>query len=357
MRTIRSSLLVLGFAILASCADHKPAVESVTVPAATSSSGIGLPSWNDTPTKHAIVDYVARVTRLGSSEYVSPEARIAVFDNDGTLWLEQPAYTQLVFIFQRVHVLAPVHPEWNTEELFRSILKGDMNGVAATGEEGLTKLLAATHAGMSTDAFAQIVHNWFETAKDRRFDRLYTELAYQPMIEVLRYLEANGFTNYIVTGGGVEFVRAISQSVYAIPPEHVIGSTVKYKYSIMDGVPTLLRLAQIANINDGPGKPQTIEAVIGRRPLMAFGNSDGDQQMLEWTAAGSGARFAALVHHTDGEREYAYDKASKVGKLDKALDEANSKRWTVIDMQKDWNTMFVPVSAQPTQPTQPAQTK
>jgi phosphoglycolate phosphatase-like HAD superfamily hydrolase len=338
--------LVLGLATLASCANHQPAIVSVAAPPTTPAPEIGLPSWNDTAAKHAIVNFVARVTRPGSPEYVPPEGRIAVFDNDGTLWLEQPAYTQLVFTLGRVRQLAPQHPEWKTQEPFRSVLKGDMNGVAATGEEGATKLLAATHAGMTTDAFAQIVHNWFATAKDRRFDRPYTELAYQPMIEVLRYLEASGFTTYIVTGGGVEFVRSISQSVYAIPPEHVIGSTVKYRYSVMDGVPTLTRLPQIANVDDGPGKPQTIESVIGRRPLMAFGNSDGDQQMLEWTAGGSGARFAALVHHTDSKREYAYDRASKIGKLDKALDEANSKGWTVIDMQNDWNTMFVPASAQ-----------
>jgi hypothetical protein len=343
-------ILILGLTMLASCAGHRPVIESVVPPPAPPMAGIDLPSWNDTHAKRAIVDFVARVTRPGSPEYVPPEARIAVFDNDGTLWLEQPAYTQLVFTLQRVQQLAPQHPEWKTQEPFRSVLKGDMNGVAATGEEGATKLLAVTHTGMTTDAFAQIVHNWFATAKDRRFDRPYTELAYQPMVEVLRYLEASGFTNYIVTGGGVEFVRAISPSVYGIPPEHVIGSTVKYKYAVVEGVPTLTRLAQIANVDDGPGKPQTIEGVIGRRPLMAFGNSDGDQQMLEWTAAGSGARFAALVHHTDGKREYAYDRTSKIGKLDKALDEANSKGWTVIDMQSDWNTVFASSPAQPAQP-------
>jgi phosphoglycolate phosphatase-like HAD superfamily hydrolase len=345
MRIIRSSSIVLALAMLASCAGHLPAGVSTVAPPATPPVEAGLPSWNDTPAKHAIVDFVARVTRPDSPEYVPPEARVAVFDNDGTLWVEQPAYTQFVFALQRVQQLSPQHPEWKTQEPFRSVLKGDMAGVAASGEEGVMKLLAATHAGMTTDAFGQIVHNWFTTAKDRRFDRPYTALAYQPMIEVLRYLEANGFTNYIVTGGGVEFVRAISETVYAIPPEHVIGSTVKYKYGVVDGVPTLTRLAQIANVDDGPGKPQTIQAVIGRRPVMAFGNSDGDQQMLEWTAAGRGARFAAIVHHTDATREYAYDRTSKIGKLDKALDEANSKGWTVIDMQSDWKTIFVPAGS------------
>jgi phosphoserine phosphatase len=351
-RSIRSSLLAVslatsltvGLLTLASCANHGPAIVSVDTPPAAPQAEIGLPSWNDTRSKRAIVDFVARVTRPGSPEYVPPEARIAVFDNDGTLWLEQPMYTQLVFTLDRVRELAPQHPEWKTQEPFRSVLKGDMNGVAASGEEGAMKLLSATHTGMTTDAFAQIVHNWFARATDSRFNRPYTELAYQPMVEVLRYLEASGFTNYIVTGGGVEFVRAISQSVYAIPPEHVIGSTIKYKYAVVDGMPTLTRLAQVANIDDGPGKPQTIESVIGRRPLMAFGNSDGDQQMLEWTAAGSGPRFAALVHHTDSRREYAYDRTSKIGRLDKALDEATSKGWTVIDMQNDWTTVFAPDS-------------
>jgi phosphoserine phosphatase len=338
-RMLRHFSVVVTLVMLSACASHFPVVETV-VPPAPPPTPDALADWNDGPAKRAITDFVARVVKPGTPDYVPPEERIAVFDNDGTLWLEQPAYTQLVFTLQRVHELAPQHPEWKTQEPFRSVLKGNMAGIAASGEEGALKLLAATHAGMTTDQFSDIVHKWFASAKDHRFDRPYTELAYAPMIEVLRYLEANGFTNYIVTGGGVEFVREISESVYGIPPEHVIGSTIRYKYSVIDGVPTLTRIAQLANVDDGPGKPQTIQGVIGRRPLMAFGNSDGDLPMLEWTAGGSGPRFAALVHHTDATREYAYDRTSKIGKLDKALDEANSKGWTVIDMKSDWKTVF-----------------
>jgi phosphoglycolate phosphatase-like HAD superfamily hydrolase len=275
-------------------------------------------------------------------DFVPPSERIAVFDNDGTLWLEQPAYVLLVFTFQRIKELAPQHPEWKTQEPFRSVLAGDMKGVTASGKAGLMKLIAATHSGTSTEEFRAIAAGWLDNAKDPRFNRPYTQLVYQPMLELMQYLRANGFKIYIVSGGGVEFIRVFSEKVYGIPPEQVIGSTGKYQYSVADGRPTLLRLPELQNIDDGPGKPATIDQVIGRRPVIAFGNSDGDQQMLEWTAAGSGPRLVALVHHTDASREYAYDRNSKIGTLDKALDEASEKKWLVVDMKEDWVTVFGP---------------
>ncbi|MQR02594.1 haloacid dehalogenase-like hydrolase [Glaciimonas sp. GS1] len=326
--------------ILTACAQpSSPKVAAASTSEAVVATSV-LPSWQDTAAKKSIVDFVARVTQAGSPDYVPPAERIAVFDNDGTLWLEQPAYVQLVFTLQRIHELAPQHPEWKTEEPFRSVLAGDMKGVAATGETGVAKLLAATHTGMSTSDFRATVHDWMSKAQDPRFKRSYTQLVYQPMLEVLQYMRANGFKTYIVSGGGVEFIRDYSERVYGVPPEHVIGSTAKYKYSFVGGVPTLTRLAQIDNVDDGPGKPASIEHVIGRRPIAAFGNSDGDIQMLEWTTAGPGARLGVIVHHTDAEREYAYDRTSKMGKLDKGLDEAPAKGWVVVDMKQDWKTVF-----------------
>jgi hypothetical protein len=333
-------IVILMAMILTACAQSSsPNIAATTAPETMTTPAV-LPSWNDTAAKTAIIDFVARVTKPGSPDYVPPPERIAVFDNDGTLWLEQPAYVQLVFTLQRIHALAPQHPEWKTEEPFRSVLAGDMKGVAATGETGAAKLLAATHTGMSTGDFRATVHDWMAKAVDPRFKRPYTTLVYQPMLEVLQYMRSNGFKTYIVSGGGVEFIRDYSERVYGVPPEQVIGSTAKYKYSVLDGQPTLTRLPQIDNIDDGPGKPVSIEHFIGRRPIAAFGNSDGDLQMLEWTTAGSGSRLGVIIHHTDAQREYAYDRASKMGKLDKALDEAPSKGWVVVDMKEDWKTVF-----------------
>jgi hypothetical protein len=306
----------------------------------TSVASSVLPSWNDRSAKRTIVDFVTRVSQTGSPDYIPPAERIAVFDNDGTLWLEQPAYVQLVFTLQRIHELAPQHPEWQTQEPFRSVLAGDMKQVFASGEPGLAKLLAATHAGMSTSDFQAIVHDWMIKAQDPRFKRPYSDLVYQPMLEVLQYMRANGFKTYIVSGGGVEFMRDYSERVYGVPPEQVIGSTAKYEYELVSGQPTLMRLAQIENIDDGPGKPISIDHIIGRRPIAAFGNSDGDLQMLEWTTAGNGLRLGAIIHHTDAVREYAYDRTSKIGKLDKALDDAPRKGWLVVDMKDDWKTIF-----------------
>jgi phosphoserine phosphatase len=299
-----------------------------------------LPSWNDGPTKSAITSFVTRVTTEGSPDFIKPADRIATFDNDGTLWCEQPMYFQFMFALDRVKALAPQHPEWKDKEPFASLMKGDLKGALAGGEKALIEIVAATHTGMTTDEFKQIVTNWLKTAKDRRFDRPYDRLVYQPMLELLNYLRANGFKTYIVSGGGVEFMRAFAEDAYGIPPEQVIGSTGVTKFEMRDGKPVLVKEPKINFVDDGPDKPVAINQVIGRRPVMAFGNSDGDQQMLEWTTAGDGARFALLVHHTDAEREYAYDRKSHVGKLDKALDEAIAKGWTVVDMKNDWKIIF-----------------
>jgi phosphoglycolate phosphatase-like HAD superfamily hydrolase len=302
-----------------------------------------LPSWNDGPARQAIVDFVARVTKDGGPDFVAPAQRIAVFDNDGTLWAEQPVYFQLAFALDRIAALAPEHPEWEQTEPFKSVLKGDIKAVAASGEHGLLEIIAATHAGITTEKFADIVDSWLKGAEHPRFKRPYTELVYQPMLELLAYLRDNGFKTFIVSGGGVEFMRTFAERVYGIPPEQVVGSSGVVKFEMgADGKPQLIKEAKIEFIDDGPGKPVGINRFIGHRPILAFGNSDGDQQMLEYTAAGSGARFMGLVHHTDAEREWAYDRNSHVGKLDKALDEATAKGWTVVDMKQDWNAVFPP---------------
>jgi phosphoglycolate phosphatase-like HAD superfamily hydrolase len=300
-----------------------------------------LPSWNDGPAKQAILAFVDGATREGSASFVPPAERIAVFDNDGTLWAEQPIYFQFAFALDRVAALAPQHPEWKNSQPFQAALAKDMKGLAAAGEKGMAEIVAATHAGNTTEEFAALVADWLAKARHPRFDRPYTDLAYRPMQELLGHLRERGFKTYIVSGGGVEFIRAFSERIYGIPPEQVIGSTGVTEFRLgADGVPRLFRLPKIEFVDDGPGKPIGIQRLIGRRPVFAFGNSDGDQQMLEWTAAGSGSRFAGLVHHTDAEREWAYDRTSSVGRLDKALDEATAKGWTVVDVKRDWKRVF-----------------
>jgi phosphoserine phosphatase len=306
-----------------------------------------LASWNDGPSKAAIVAFVEKVTKEGAPDFVPPAERIAVFDNDGTLWAEQPFYFQGMFIFDRVKALAPQHPEWKTTEPFASALKMDMKGLAAAGQKGLMELIAVTHAGMTTDEFTKIVEDWIATAKHPKTGKLYTEMIYQPMLELLAYLRANGFETFIVSGGGQEFMRPWTERVYGIPPERVVGSNGELKYELRDGTPILMKEAKVALIDDGPGKPVGIQRFIGRRPIFAFGNSDGDQQMLEWTTAGDGPRFAGIVHHTDAEREWAYDRTSHVGKLDKAWDEAKQKGWTVVDMKSEWRKVFPFEAAEP----------
>ncbi len=299
-----------------------------------------LPSWRDTAPRKAIVAFVERVTSQGSPDFVPPPERIAVFDNDGTLWTEQPVYVQLAFMFDQVKALAPAHPEWKTKEPFASLLRGDTRAALAGGEQGLVALMAATHSGMTTDEFARTVTDWIRTAKHPKTGRRYTEMVYQPMLELLAYLRANGFKTFIVSGGGIEFMRPWTERVYGIPPEQVVGSSGKLEYELRDGVPVLVKLPEVNLMDDKAGKPVGIQTQIGHRPLAAFGNSDGDLQMLQWTAAGPGPRFCLIVHHTDAEREWAYDRTSPMGKLDKAWDEATVKGWTVVSMKDDWAAIF-----------------
>jgi phosphoserine phosphatase len=301
-----------------------------------------LPSWNDTAPKKDIVALVEKVTKEGSSDFVSPGERIATFDNDGTLWAEQPIYFQMAFAFDRVKALAPQHPEWKEKEPFASLLKGDLKGALAGGEHAIMEIVMATHAGLTSEAFEQIVKDWIATAKHPKTGRHYNEMIYQPMVELLAYLRANGFKTFIVSGGGIEFMRPWVEKAYGIPPEQVIGSSIETKFEFRDGKPVLVRLPKIDFIDDKAGKPVGIQSHIGRRPTAAFGNSDGDLQMLQWTMAGSGTRFALLVHHDDGEREWAYDRTSSVGQLDKAWDEATAKGWTIVSMKEDWKTIFAP---------------
>jgi phosphoglycolate phosphatase-like HAD superfamily hydrolase len=302
-----------------------------------------LPSWNDGPAKAAIVDFVARVTKEDGPDFVPVPERIATFDNDGTLWSEQPIYFQLAFALDRVKALAPEHPEWKDTEPFKAVLAGDMKTLMASGEKGLMEIIAVSHAGMTTDDFAKTVADWLATAKHPRFHRPYTELVYQPMLELLAYLRENGFKTFIVSGGGVEFMRGFTERVYGIPPEQVVGSSGVTKFEMgADGKPVLMKEAKVEFIDDGPGKPVGINRFIGRRPIAAFGNSDGDLQMLQWTTAGTGPRFALIVHHTDAKREWAYDRKSAIGKLDKALDEAAKRGWTVVSMKDDWKTIYPP---------------
>jgi phosphoserine phosphatase len=295
-----------------------------------------LPSWREGAAKQAIVDFVQDTTRKVSPDFVPVSERVAVFDNDGTLWSEQPMYFQAFFIFDRIKALAPEHPEWKTKEPFASVLRGDMKSALAGGEHALMEMAMATHAGTTTEQFDAIVREWAASAKHPKTGRLYTEMVYQPMLEVLRYLRANGYRTYIVSGGGIEFMRPWTEAVYGIPPEQVIGSSIKTKFEMRDGVPVLARLPELNFIDDKEGKPIAINQHIGRRPVAAFGNSDGDLQMLQWTAAGKGRRFALYVHHTDGEREWTYDRDSHIGRLDKGLDEAAARGWTVVDMKQDW---------------------
>ena len=317
------------------------AVVAVTSLVGAAAQSGPLPSWNDGAAKKAITDFVARVTTQGGADFVAPADRIAVFDNDGTLWCEQPEYFQALFALDRVRAMAPQHPEWNDTEPFKSFLSGDREALAALGEKALLVLVEAAHSGMTTDQFSRSVADWLAQARHPRFKRPYNELVYQPMVELLDYLRSSGFKTFIVSGGGVEFMRVWAEKAYGIPPEQVVGSSGVVKFETgADGKPELVKLAKVEFIDDGPGKPVGINRFIGRRPIFALGNSDGDLQMLQWTTAGSGARFAGIVHHTDVEREYAYDRQSHIGKLDKAWNEAKRRGWTVVDMKQDWKTVF-----------------
>ena len=290
--------------------------------------------------KARIVAFVQAVTDPSSKDYVKPAERIAVFDNDGTLWPEQPMYIQLAFVLDRVKALAATHPEWKNKQPFKAAIEGDMNTLAKSGEHGLVELVMATHAGMTTEAFDAIVTDWLATAQHPTLKHPYTELVYQPMLELLSYLRANGFKTFIVSGGGIEFMRPWVERVYGIPPEQVIGSTIEVKYEIRDGKPVLMREPAVNFIDDKAGKPMGIHYHIGRRPIAAFGNSDGDFQTLEWTTSGPGLRFGLYVHHDDAQREYAYDRKSPIGKLDRGLDEGPKRGWTIVSMKRDWKTIF-----------------
>jgi hypothetical protein len=299
-----------------------------------------LPSWNDGATKRSILTFVAAVTQDGSPDFVPAPQRIATFDNDGTLWPEQPMYVQFAFAIDRVRALAPLHPEWKEKQPFKAALAGDIRTLVASGERGLMEMVMATHAGMTTGEFERIVIDWLSTARHPKFKRLYTELAYQPMLELLSFLRASGFKTFIVSGGGVEFMRPWTERVFGVPPEQVIGSTIKTRFQMRDDIPTLFRLPEINFIDDGAGKPVGINGRIGRRPIAAFGNSDGDLQMLQWTTKSAGRRLGVVIHHTDAEREFAYDRQSVVGRLNLALDAATVNGWTVVNMKDDWKRVF-----------------
>jgi phosphoglycolate phosphatase-like HAD superfamily hydrolase len=316
---------------------------AVIARAADPSTSLGagpLPSWNAGKAKQSIITFVEKVTKPGSPDFVPVPERIAVFDNDGTLWAEQPMYFQAFFVFDRIKTLAPQHPEWKDKEPFASVLKGDVKSALAGGDRALMEMVMATHTGMTSEEFEKTVKDWIATAKHPVTKRPYTEMVYQPMLEVLAYLRANGFKTFIVSGGGIEFMRPWTEKVYGIPPEQVIGSSVKTKFELRDGKPVLVRLPELNFVDDKGGKPVGINQHIGRRPIAAFGNSDGDLQMLQWTAAGPGARFCLYVHHNDAAREWAYDRQSHIGTLDKGLDEANAKGWTVVSMKDDWKQVF-----------------
>lgn len=327
-RTLSKTFGLLGVALAYGFSGHVALAQSA------------LPSWNDTAARQRIIDFVKATTSEGGEGFVAPADRIAVFDNDGTLWTEQPFYIQLGFMLDRVKTLAPQHPEWKTKEPFKSILEGDLKGIARGGEMGIVELGVATHAGMTTDQFNKIVTDWFATAKHPKTGKLYTEMTYLPMRELLDYLRSNGFTTYIVSGGGVEFMRPVTAELYGIPPQQVVGSTIATQYAIVGDVPVLHRLPKVDFVDDGPGKPAGINKFIGRKPIFVAGNSDGDYEMLRWVTAAKGPGFAMVIHHTDAEREFAYDRQSSFGKLDKTLDEAERRNWLIVDMKNDWKTIF-----------------
>jgi hypothetical protein len=331
----RGSLMVsrglITLFALSVCATIASAVEAQVDP---------LPSWNDGPPKQAIVAFVAKVTNADGPDFVPVAERIATFDNDGTLWCEKPFYVQVVFALDRIKALSDAHPDWKEKPPLKAAIEGDLRTILAGPPRDRLELVAASHAGLSTEEFRRIVEDWMARSRHPRFQRPYTELVYQPMLELMAYLRANGFKTYIVSGGGVEFMRPWTERTYGIPPEQVVGSTIKLKYALRDGQPVLIRLPEIEFIDDNAGKPEGISRAIGRRPIAAFGNSDGDYEMLRWTTAGPGPRFALIVHHTDADREWAYDRDSLVGRLARALDDAPKYGWLVVDMKKDWRVVF-----------------
>jgi len=328
MRADGKSLLGWGLAIVLACASSLVRAQDP------------LPSWNDGHAKQRIVAFVAAVTDKASRDFVPTADRIAVFDNDGTLWSEQPVYVQFAFVVDRLKAMAPQHPEWKTQQPFKGVLEGDLKAAAAAGEKGLLQLMMATHAGMTSDEFAQTVKDWLASARHPRFKRPYTELVYQPMLELLAYLRKAGFKTYIVSGGGVEFMRVFAEQRYGVPPEQVVGSTIRTKYEVRNGTPVIVRLPEVDFIDDGAGKPVGIHKFIGKRPIAAFGNSDGDFEMLEWVTTAPGPRLGLIVHHDDATREFAYDRRSPIGRLERGLDEGPRRGWTIASMKGDWKRIF-----------------
>jgi hypothetical protein len=321
---------------------HRLLVLAALVLAALSVAADPLPSWKDGHAKQAITRFVTDVTNAASEDFVPPAQRIAVFDNDGTLWVEQPMYTQLAFILDRVKALAPAHPEWQEQQPFKAALAGDLATLGSAGTEGLLQLAIATHSGMTSDEFATTTLDWIGAARHPRFQQPYTQLVFQPMLELLAYLRENGFKTFIVSGGGADFIRPWSEAVYGIPPEQVIGSQIQLAFAMRDGQAVMEREPKVIFIDDGAGKPVGIQRHIGRRPILAFGNSDGDLEMLQWTTGGDGRRLGLILHHTDGEREYAYDRQGPFGRLDKAMDLAPLNGWVLVSMKDDWSQVFAP---------------
>jgi len=323
--------LILGIIIIASCTKS---------PFERNISNDPLPSWYDTDSRKEIIEFVELVTDTNNLEYIEPEDRIATFDNDGTLWSEQPLYFQFQFAIDRIKSMATRYPEWKQDTLFKAVLEDDVETVLHSGKKGLMKIIMTSHAGMTTTEFEQIVKDWINTARHPTTGKLYKEMVYQPMLELLDYLKNNGFKIFIVSGGGIEFMRPWTEEVYGIPKDQVVGSSIKVKFEMKENQPVLIRLPEINFNDDKEGKPVGIHQHIGRRPVAAFGNSDGDLQMLQWTDAGDGKQLLVYIHHTDSEREWAYDRDSHIGMLDKGLDEAMEKGWTVVDMKKDWKRIF-----------------
>lgn len=336
---ITNLLLIVSMFFLASCTNQKAtkADENTTAEKIETDP---LPSWNESKSKQDIIAFVNQITDSTHVNYVKPEDRIITFDNDGTLWTEQPAYFQLFFALDRIKTLAPNHPEWQKDKILKAAIDGDMKTMASEGEKGFLKIVMVTHAGMTTDEFEQIVIDWIATAKHPVTGKLYKEMVYQPMLEVINYLKANQCKVFIVSGGGIEFMRPWTQEVYGIPAEQVVGSSVKTKFEIKNGKPVIVRLPEIDFIDDKGGKPLGINSHIGKKPIASFGNSDGDLAMLQWTASGDKSRLMVYIHHTDAEREYAYDRESSIGRFDVGLDEAKAKNWTIVDMKLDWNTIY-----------------
>jgi phosphoserine phosphatase len=329
------ALLTFCF-VVGACSDPTPKPPTAGAPSAAAP----LTSWTQGAARSAIVNFVERTTRQGTPDFVPPAERIAVFDNDGTLWAEQPIYVQLAFAFDRIRALAQGHPEWKTTQPFKSVLEGDLKEVLDGGEQKVLQIVAASHSGNTSAEFEAIVTEWIGSARHPVTKRLYVEMVYQPMLEVLTYLRANGYKTFIVSGGGVEFMRPWVERVYGVPPEQVVGSRVKVQYEVKESGPVLLRLPEIDFVDDKAGKPVGIHQAIGRRPTIAFGNSDGDFEMLEWTTSAKGPRLGVLVHHTDAEREWAYDRDSNVGRLRRGLDDGPKRGWVIVDMKSDWRVIY-----------------